>query len=400
VSTSEPALTPIEAVLTPPEPVAAVAPATADAKVPLAPERTAELDAVAAAYMARISSLDVNSPEFATACDELRAIGDEEMRASAQTSNRLLDAPLRAMKGGGTATAKVAGTLTDLRRTVEELDPAQATGARKLLGLIPFGDKLRDYFRRFESAQSHLDAIVKALYDGKDELLADNVALENERRNLWDSMGRLREYAYIAAALDAAVEAEIASVSATDPQRATKLRDDVLFYVRQKHTDLLTQLAVCIQGYLAIDLVKRNNVELIKGVDRATTTTLTALRTAVIVAQALADQKLVLDQITALNTTTSNLIESTSVLLRQQSAAINEQAASSTVDVKKLQTAFDNIYATMDEIDSFKVKALDNMSVTIDALSTQITKAQTYLDRARSRDAAGSDDGSPGLSLK
>jgi uncharacterized protein YaaN involved in tellurite resistance len=117
------------------------------------------------------------------------------------------------------------------------------------------------------------------------------------------------------------------------------------------------------------------------------------------VAQALADQKLVLDQITALNTVTSNLIESTSVLLRQQSAAVNEQAASSTVDIKKLQTAFDNIYATMDEIDSFKVKALDNMSVTIDALSTQIGKAQTYLDRARSRDQGG-DDQTPGLTLK
>ena len=382
MSTSEPALTPIEAVLTPPEPVAAVAPATADAKVPLAPERTAELDAVAAAYMARISSLDVNSPEFATACDELRAIGDEEMRASAQTSNRLLDAPLRAMKGGGTATAKVAGTLTDLRRTVEELDPAQATGARKLLGLIPFGDKLRDYFRRFESAQSHLDAIVKALYDGKDELLADNVALENERRNLWDSMGRLREYAYIAAALDAAVEAEIASVSATDPQRATKLRDDVLFYVRQKHTDLLTQLAVCIQGYLAIDLVKRNNVELIKGVDRATTTTLTALRTAVIVAQALTNQRLVLDQITALNTTTEKMITSTSKLLAEQGSEIHAQAASEMVSIDTLKAAFADVYAAMDAVDTYKAAALDSMAQTVSSLEAEVAAARQYLDRS------------------
>ena len=71
--------------------------------------------------------------------------------------------------------------------------------------------------------------------------------------------------------------------------------------MRQKRQDLLTQLAVSVQGYLALDLIRRNNVELIKGVDRATTTTISALRTAVIVAQALSDQKLVLDQITALN---------------------------------------------------------------------------------------------------
>ena len=380
-TTPEPALTAAEAVLTPPEPVAAVAPETADEKVPLAPERTAELDQVAAAYMTRISSLDANSPEFATACDELRAIGDDEMRASAQTSNRLLDSPVRAMKGGN-ATAKVAGTLTELRQTVEDLDPAQATGTRKLLGIIPFGDKLRAYFQRFESAQTHIDAIVKALYDGKDELLADNVALENERRNLWDSMGRLREYAYIAGALDAAVEAEIAKVSISDPDRASKLRDEVLFYVRQKHTDLLTQLAVCIQGYLAIDLVKRNNVELIKGVDRATTTTLTALRTAVIVSQALTNQKLVLDQITALNSTTERMITSTSKLLASQGADIQAQAASEMVSIETLKAAFADVYTAMDAVDTYKAAALDSMAQTVSALETEVASARRYLDRS------------------
>ncbi|MEJ7697304.1 MAG: toxic anion resistance protein [Candidatus Limnocylindrales bacterium] len=105
------------------------------------------------------------------------------------------------------------------------------------------------------------------------------------------------------------------------------LKEDMLFSVRQKHQDLLTQLAVSVQGYLALDVIRRNNLELIKGVQRATTTTVSALRTAVIVARALADQKLVLDQITALNTTTSNLIESTSEMLRHQSGQINEQAA-------------------------------------------------------------------------
>ena len=155
----------------------------------------------------------------------------------------------------------------------------------------------------------------------------------------------------------------------------------MLFSVRQKNQDLLTQLAVSVQGYLALDVIRRNNLELIKGVQRATTTTVSALRTAVIVAQALVDQKLVLDQITALNTTTSNLIESTSEMLHQQSGAINEQAASATVDLAKLQAAFNNIYATMDEIDTFKVAALDTMQKTVTALSAEITKSQAYLDR-------------------
>jgi uncharacterized protein YaaN involved in tellurite resistance len=136
-----------------------------------------------------------------------------------------------------------------------------------------------------------------------------------------------------------------------------------------------------------MDLVRKNNQELIKGVDRATTTTVSALRTAIIVAQALNNQKLVLNQINALNTTTSNLIESTSELLKQQSGQVYEQAAASTVQLEKLQAAFTNIYSAMDAIDTYKVQALDSMQKTIDALTTEVDKAQSYLTRAHAGDA-------------
>jgi uncharacterized protein YaaN involved in tellurite resistance len=154
---------------------------------------------------------------------------------------------------------------------------------------------------------------------------------------------------------------------------------------------------VSIQSYLAIDLIRKNNIELIKGVDRATTTTVSALRTAVIVAQALADQKIVLDQITALNTTTADLIQSTSQLLAGQSVAINQQASSSSIGIDKLQTAFTNVYQTIDAIDRFKVQALGAMATTIDALEAEVADAQTYLSRARASDPdSGPSELSPG----
>jgi uncharacterized protein YaaN involved in tellurite resistance len=273
-----------------------------------------------------------------------------------------------------------------LRRQVEALDPTKQGdlfSPDRLLGIIPFGNKLRDYFDKYRSSQTQINAIITALYHGQDELQRDNAAIEQEKINLWAIMGRLRQYAYLAEQLDAALSEKIAGLEATDPERAKVLKQDMLFNVRQKHQDLLTQLAVSVQGYLALDLIRRNNLELIKGVQRATTTTISALRTAVIVAQALADQKLVLDQITALNATTSDLIESTSVMLKDQSGQIAKQASSSTIEVDKLKAAFTNIYATMDEIDTFKLAALDNMEKTVTALSTEIAKSQTYIDRAR-----------------
>ncbi len=387
-------------VLTPPDPVAPVSPAQATSAVKIDPAVEAKLDATVAGFVHALETSDVHSPDFQKKVDSVSSMGDDDIRRSAAVSNRLLEKPVAAMSSGPfDPTSKVANSLVQLRRMVTDLDPGRQgllhEGERKLLGVIPFGNKLRGYFHKYESSQANINAIIQSLYSGQDELRKDNADIEQEKVNLWGTMERLQQYDYMAKKLDAAVSDRIGTLEATDPDRARVMKEDVLFYVRQKDQDILTQLAVSVQGYLALDVIRRNNTELIKGVDRATTTTVSALRTAVIVAQALANQKLVLDQITALNTTTGNLIESTSALLRTQSAEIGEQAASSTIEIEKLQTAFDNIYATMDQIDTYKVQALDSMKKTVDALSGQVQKAQSYLERAQRPD--GGDEG--GLAL-
>jgi uncharacterized protein YaaN involved in tellurite resistance len=118
------------------------------------------------------------------------------------------------------------------------------------------------------------------------------------------------------------------------------------------------------------------------------------------VAQALGNQKLVLDQITALNTTTSDLIQRTSEMMRDNSAKIQQQAATATIGLPQLQAAFANIYATMDSIDTFKLQALDNMAATIGVLEGEVTKSREYLDRVSRSDqrlASGSLDLERGL---
>jgi uncharacterized protein YaaN involved in tellurite resistance len=371
--------------LTPPGPVAAITDGEAAAMVRLDPATASKIDALVNSYVTSIASVDPQSPDFVTKLNAIQSMADDEIRQSASVSNRLLDKPVKAMESGPFSKgATVSKSLVDLRRTVEDLDPSQQglLSPKHLFGLIPFGNRLRDYFARYQSAQGHLNAIIQALYHGQDELRQDNAAIEQEKVNVWDIKGKLEQYIYMAGKLDAALKAQIDQIGQTDPERAKTLREDVLFYVRQKRQDLLTQLAVNVQGYLALELVRRSNLELIKGVDRATTTTVSALRTAVIVAQALTNQKLVLNQITALNATTGNLIESTSAMLKEQSGRIQQEAGSATINVEKLQAAFANIYATMDMIDAYKLQALDSMQKTIDALSGEVVKAQSYLQRA------------------
>ncbi len=379
--------------LVPPQPVAAVTDDQAAAQAQqIDPAAKKQIDATVTQYINQLLGADPHSPAFDSQLNAIHSLGDADIRASAAVSNSLLDRPAKAMESGiFDPKSQVSSSLVKLRHTVEDLDPTQQGlfGKKHLWGSLPFGNTLRDYFHKYESSQKNLDAIIQSLYSGQDALQKDNASLEQEKANIWAIKGRLEQYIYMSAALDQQVSAKIAALQATDPDRAKELQEDVLFYVRQKRQDLLTQLAVNTQGYLAMDLVKKNNQELIKGVDRATTTTVSALRTAIIVAQALNNQKLVLNQINALNTTTSNLIASTSEMLKQQSGQIYQQAADSTIQLEKLQTAFNNIYSSIDAIDAYKVQALGNMQKTIDALSTEIDKAQGYLQRAHAGPDAG-----------
>lgn len=367
--------------LTAPEPVKPVLPAAAAGLVPVDDATRSQLQTKVDTYVRELVALDAQSPDFGTKVNQLTNIGQKEITALANQSNRFLDRSTRSMdKDGG-----VGQRLMELRHVVEDLDPAEnrILQPRKLFGIIPFGSRLRAYFDKYASSQTHIQAILVHLTNGKDELLQDNIAIEGERHKMWEQMGKLEQMIVIAKTLDAKLEDAANDLDATDPAKAKAIRESALFYVRQRTTDLLTQMAVTVQGYLALDLIKKNNVELIKGVDRASTTTITALRTAVTVAQALANQRLVLQQITALNTTTSNIIDSTSTLLRDQTGKIHEQAASATIQVEVLQRAFQNIYDTMDMVDEFKVKALGNMKQTIDTLSAESEKAKGYIARAQ-----------------
>ncbi len=392
--------TAVDLELTAPDPVPEIAPDKAAGLVPVSDEVKSRLATRVDAFVADLVAQDANSPEFGQKVDQLTNMGRKEIMAAAGMSNRFLDRPIRAMdKDEG-----VGADLAELRRVVEDLDPGKRgklSGPRKILGIIPFGNKLTNYFRSYQSAQTHIQSILGNLASGKDELILDNAAIDVERQKLWEAMGNLEQMIHISKQLDQKLEDTALELDATDPAKAKAVRETALFYVRQRTQDLLTQMAVSVQGYLALDLVKKNNIELVKGVDRASTTTVGALRTAVTVAEAMTNQRLVLGQITALNETTAGIIDSTSTMLREQTGKIHQQAASSTIPLETLQRAFQNIYDTMDEVDRFKLEALSSMKQTVSVLSDEVQKSKGYIARAEGQ-AQGSKQvtESPLLSLE
>ncbi|MFE5656677.1 toxic anion resistance protein [Streptomyces sp. NPDC056517] len=383
------ALTPPEhdtpLVLTPPEPVPPVRAEQASGLVPIDEATRTELSRRAAEYVGSIEGLDPRSPEFAGRIGEIAGLGTGEMRSAAQQSNRMLDRTIRSLDSGagGDAQSRVGSSLVELRRTITDLDPRDTPrkGFKGLLSKLPGGNRLRDHVATYASSQATLNRIVGSLRGGQDELRRDNAALQTERARLWETMGKLQEYAVLTDALDAAVEQRIATTA--DPAQADALRADVLFPVRQKHQDLLTQLAVCAQGYLAMDVVRRNNDELVKGVDRAATTTVSALRIAVMLASALENQRKVTEQVNVLRSTTEDLIRGNAEMLATQAGEIQRIAADPAVGAETLRTAFQQIYRTLDAIDTYKVQATESMAATVESLTAELQEASAHLARSR-----------------
>ncbi|MEU9244613.1 toxic anion resistance protein [Streptomyces sp. NPDC048385] len=372
--------------LTPPEAVAPVPRERAGGLVPVDDSVRTDMAQKAAAYVRGLASLDARSPEFASKVGEITGLGAGEMRTAAAQSNRMLERAVRSLPDkGADAQAKVAGSLVELRRVVEDLDPRDlpAGRGRKFLSRLPGGNRLRDHVAKYASAQGTLNKIVGSLRGGQDELRRDNAALQTERVRLWETMGKLQEYVVLTQALDTAVEEHAARL--TDPQEADAVRADVLFPVRQKHQDLLTQLAVAAQGYLAMDVVRRNNDELIKGVERAATTTVSALRISVMLASALDTQKKVVEQVNALRGTTEELIRGNAEMLASQSGEIQRIAADPAVGAETLRAAFQQIYRTLDAIDTYKAQATEAMANTVQSLTDELQQASTYLERSRAK---------------
>ncbi|MFB9925476.1 toxic anion resistance protein [Amycolatopsis halotolerans] len=372
-----------EFTLTPPEPVAAVPVERAAGLITLGDDTRAGISQRAEEFASRLEALDVKSPEFTALLDEILAVGEADMRTAATVAGTMLDRSTKALDAARSPQQEVTTSLTELRRTVAELDPAKLpiTG-RKLLGIFPAAASAKRALDRYRAANEPVNALVRELRVRQDVLRRDNAAIKGERERLWATLGKLAEAAAFAEAVDGAIDRQAGVFDLTDPAHANALRADLLYPIRQRHQDVLTQLAVSAQGYLALDLVRRTNDELIRGVERAATTTVSALRVAMLVSAALANQRDVLDEVNALQATTNGLLRANAELLQSQSEEIRKASSDPAIAVDTLRESFDRIYSAFDAIDGFKAEAVSRMASTVESLSGELRRAEDRLRRS------------------
>lgn len=359
------------------------------------PEISDELRARAVAVADTLISFDPDDQDSRiTSLNAVEGMGRELQRRAA-TRSRLLQAPLRDLARESEEGGPVAKSLAELRIEVEKLDPTsldlEPGLLNRVLGRIPgVGTPLQRYFMQFESSQGVIDAIIRSLESGRDQLKRDNVTLNEDQKNMRELTVTLTDQVALAKALDTAITAKLDSELGPDDPRRAFVEEELVFVLRQRTMDLLQQLAVNQQGVLATELVVRNNRELIRGVERALDVTISALQVAVSVAMAVAHQKVVLDKVDALNRTTSEMIAGTAARLKTQGSQIHQQASSAMLDMESLKSAFRDINTALDEISRYRREALPEMASTIIEMDKLTIEAEKAIDTyERSGAAAG-----------
>jgi uncharacterized protein YaaN involved in tellurite resistance len=335
---------------------------------PTPPEAKTKLQEQAEKNAAAIMEIDEPSSDKAAQIKGLmEAFGRESMVESGSANNQLLKTSVGELAKAGEGGDEVSKTLMSLQNEIKSLDPSGVNFSGKGF-LSIFSNPVKKYFAKYQKSENVIGSIVESLEKGKQTLITDNSSLKNEQTAIRAVTHKLKTDLELGAAMDKAIDAKVAEAKASgaDPDKISFVENEILFPLRQRIQDMQTLQVVNQQGFMAMEVIQRNNNELIRGVDRAKNVTVSALRIAVTVASALYNQKITLEKIQALNETTGNLISQTSKMLKEQGAEIQKQAISSTISVDLLKQSFQDVNSALDDIDNYKKAALPVMKGTIE----------------------------------
>jgi uncharacterized protein YaaN involved in tellurite resistance len=368
--------------LTAPEVITPIEPPQAVEAVPLKPELATKVDEQVQRFIEALEKEDLHSEPFKARLDSAFQLGRQEI----STAATLMQSSLMQRNFVGATDTPAYKAISAIRAQLDDLNPGKEGDLfqpRKLLGLIPFGNKLEAYFRKFESAASQLQTSMTQLYAAKDGIQKDVIDIEATRGKLWEAMQALAAAARFARTLDTRLAERVEQLKPTDPIKAKALEQEVLFYARQNLADIQTQQAVSVNGYLALDVLKKTGREMMIGCDRVATTGMSALAVAQTVARATGNQIEVMQMLQGVNTTIGNLINQTGQALNSHVEQTAEFSANPMLGIEQIQSMFDQTYQAMDAMDSFRSKAIETMGANNKLIEAQLQRAEGYIDRVR-----------------
>lgn len=314
----------------------------------------------------------------------LKPLDDFGLNAINRSANKnnLINTRFKDLSRGGDEATNIGNKLEELDKEIRNLDPSaiefqQSGFLGKLLKPI------RNYFNKYEQADEAISNILVSLDTSSKVLQNDNTTLLAEETYLRELTKKLMTDIELGKQMDLSIEQQIrqAEIDGVEQSKIDFVREEVLFPLRQRIMDMQQMIVVNEQGIISLNVVRRNNKELIRGVQRAKTVTVTALRNGIMVASALYNQQVVIKKIKALNETTEAVIESTSKMLRQQGNEIQKQSMETMISPEVLKASFAEALAAIEDVSNYKNQALPQMQQTIVAFNEMAEEGQKVVDK-------------------
>jgi uncharacterized protein YaaN involved in tellurite resistance len=350
----------------------------------------ARVEAQAEAFVRALMVADVHGEDFKRRMDSAFRLGRKEIAEATRLNSAFTRQSYRGIENSAAYQA-----MSELRGIMDRMNPVRFGDLfepTKLLGFLPGGDRLKAYFRKFESASRQIDVLVARLSEAQDELERDAIALEESKKQLWDAMQNLKAAAHFSQVLEKKLKAQIESLRASDANRARVLEQEALFYAVQNYEGLLTQLAVSVNGYLAMEPLKKTAREMSIGIDRLKTSGMSALAVAQTIAIATGNQMRIQDALQKTREVIGNLVAQSAAQLGQHAQTVGKAATDPTLELAKLQAAFDQTFKALDAMDGFRSAAIAGMARNNEALQALIDKSKPYVERAAQGAAASKVD--------
>ncbi|MCF8174221.1 MAG: toxic anion resistance protein [Burkholderiaceae bacterium] len=368
--------------LTPPERIAEVEPAAAKQMVSLGDQQCQAVDDQVERFIAQLLGEDIQSDAFKAKLDSAFRLGREEISIAAG----LMSSHFMQQRMIGVENSPAFVAIGEMRKHLDDLNPGKQgdlLAPNKILGFIPFGNRLKAYFRRFQSAGVQMQTALQQVYSARDDMQKDAIGIDAARARLWEAMQKLTGAIRFAEQLDQRLAEKVSALKATDADRAKALEQEVQYYARQNLQDMLTQQAVCVNGYLALDMLKKTSREMIVGCDRVATTGMSALSVAQVVARATGNQIEVMNMLSGVNSAIENLIAESGKQLNNHVERVAQFGSNPLLGIEKMKEMFDLTFKAMDTLDTFRTKAVEVMGQNNTAIQEQLKRADSYLDKVR-----------------
>ncbi len=313
----------------------------------------------------------------------------------ASRSSQMLRQNIRSLAALAETDKPVDSLFTELQQTLATLDPAKQDFSggffdRLLVRLGLRKSPADAWLERLKHADEYLGSALKALANQRIRLKRDNITLIEDSIAFSEVGQGMQSTIRHLKNIESGLLEKLPAIKAESRQF---IENELLYNARQRIMDLQQQLMVLQQGQVTLEMIRRNNDQLIRGIDRTTHVSANALHAASALALAASRQESILQQLSAASSVVEQMMQGAAGQLADSQQQMDTKTTEIDADLKRLIGHFVEINSALEDISMYREDALPKIAQSVAELEHhRDTSPQPTTDMAAETDNTYNDD--------